>query len=95
MALEDVFLLSRLLEVPGRSLDDVFALYDQKRRPRTDEITRTAERNGNVRKKTDPWRLWLQECAVSGILAVYNLCKLDRLGLGQKPLAYDVEEEEV
>ncbi|GIC87509.1 FAD-dependent oxidoreductase [Aspergillus udagawae] len=95
MALEDVFLLSRLLEVPGRSLDDVFALYDQKRRPRTDEMTRTAERNGNVRKKTDPWRLWLQECAVSGILAVYNLCKLDRLGLGQKPLAYDVEEEEV
>jgi 2-polyprenyl-6-methoxyphenol hydroxylase-like FAD-dependent oxidoreductase len=95
MALEDVFLLSKLLEIPGRSLDEIYAVYEQKRRPRTDEMSRTAERNGNVRKKTDPWRLWLQECAISGMMSVYNFCKLDRLGIGQKVLAYDVEDEEV
>ncbi|KAL3450225.1 hypothetical protein BJX65DRAFT_24547 [Aspergillus insuetus] len=95
MALEDVFLLSKLLDSSGRSLSEVFALYDKKRRPRTDEMSRTAERNGNMRKKTDPWRLWLQECAISGALGVYHLCRLDKLGLGQKPLAYDVEEEDV
>ncbi|CEL00966.1 hypothetical protein ASPCAL00558 [Aspergillus calidoustus] len=95
MAMEDVFLLCRLLELPGRSLDEVYAVYEQKRRPRTDEMSKTAERNGNVRKKTDPWRLWLQECAISGILSAYNFFQLDRLGIGQKLVAYDVEEEVV
>ncbi|KAL2867583.1 FAD-dependent oxidoreductase [Aspergillus lucknowensis] len=95
MALEDVFLLSKLLEIPGRSLEEVYAVYEQKRRPRTDRMSKMAERNGNVRKKTGPWQLWLQECAISGMMSVYNLCRLDRLGIGQKELAYDVEEEEV
>lgn len=95
MALEDIFLLSKLLGSPERTLDDVFRLYEEKRRPRVEEMSRTAERNGGVRKKTDPWRLWLQEYAISGILGLYNLCKLDRLGLGQKALAYDIEEEQM
>lgn len=45
MALEDVFLLSQLLHKSDYSLDDVFRVYDEKRRPRVNEMHKTAERN--------------------------------------------------
>jgi 2-polyprenyl-6-methoxyphenol hydroxylase-like FAD-dependent oxidoreductase len=91
MALEDIFMLSNLLVACPDSLDEV--LYEQKRRPRVDEMHTVAERNGGVRKKTGPWQLWLKELATSGALGVYSFFGLGRLGLGQKPLAYDVEED--
>ncbi|PKX91115.1 FAD-dependent oxidoreductase, partial [Aspergillus novofumigatus IBT 16806] len=93
MALEDIFMLSNLLVACPNSLDEVFRLYEQKRRPRVNEMHRVAERNGGVRKKTGPWQLWLKELATSGTLLVYSFFGLDSLGLGQKPLAYDVEED--
>jgi 2-polyprenyl-6-methoxyphenol hydroxylase-like FAD-dependent oxidoreductase len=93
MALEDIFLLSRLLQKSDYSLDDVFGVYDQRRRPRVNEMHKTAERNGTVRKSTSGWRLAVNETVVSGALWVYGACNLNKLGLGQKPLAYDVEEE--
>ena len=46
-------------------------------------------------KKTGSWRLWLNEIGISGALWLYRICDLDKLGLGQKPLAYDVDEEEI
>jgi 2-polyprenyl-6-methoxyphenol hydroxylase-like FAD-dependent oxidoreductase len=93
MALEDIFMLSNLLVACPDSLDEVFRLYEQKRRPRVNEMHTVAERNGGVRKKTGPWQLWLKELATSGALGVYSFFGLGRLGLGQKPLAYDVEED--
>lgn len=93
MALEDIFVLSNALVACPNSLDEVFRLYEQKRRPRVNEMHRLAERNGGVRKKIGPWQLWLKELATSGILLVYSFFGLGRLGLGQKPLAYDVEED--
>jgi 2-polyprenyl-6-methoxyphenol hydroxylase-like FAD-dependent oxidoreductase len=95
MALEDIFLLSRLLKSGKYSLEETFRVYEQKRRSRVDEMHKTAERNGDVRRKTGPWRLWFNEIAISGALWLYRLCKLDKLGLGQKPLAYDVDEEDI
>ncbi|KAF7586826.1 hypothetical protein BBP40_008251 [Aspergillus hancockii] len=77
----------------SRILDEIFRLYEQKRRPRVNEMHRVAERNGDVRKKTGPWQLWLKELATSETLLVYSFFGLDRLGLGQKPLVYDVEED--
>jgi 2-polyprenyl-6-methoxyphenol hydroxylase-like FAD-dependent oxidoreductase len=85
--------MANLLVAWPDSLDEVFRLYEQKRRPRVDEMHTVAERNGGVRKKTGPWQLWLKELATSGALGVYSFFGLGRLGLGQKPLAYDVEED--
>ena len=93
MALEDVFFLSRLLQKTDYSLNDVFRVYDERRRPRVNEMVRTAERNGGVRKSTSSWRLAVNETVASGALWAYQAFNMDKLGLGQKPLAYDIEEE--
>ncbi|KAF3384116.1 hypothetical protein DPV78_012837 [Talaromyces pinophilus] len=93
MALEDIFMFSNLLEAHPGSLDEVFGIYEQKRRPRVNEMYLLAERNGGIRKKTTPWRLRFNELATSGALGIYNFFGMGKLGLGQKPLAYDVEED--
>lgn len=101
MALEDVFLVSKLLnhhsrylDIPdSRSLGDLLLLYERKRKSRTEQMLKTAERNGDVRKKKTPLRLRANELALSWGLWVYGAVHLDKMGIGQGPLAYDVEEE--
>ncbi|KAH8702508.1 FAD binding domain protein [Talaromyces proteolyticus] len=93
MALEDIFMLSNLLDSNPASLNEVFRIYEQKRRPRVNEMHQLAERNGGVRKRISPWQLWLKEIATSGALGIYSLFGLSKLGIGQKPLAYDIEED--
>ncbi|KAH9209024.1 FAD binding domain protein [Leptodontidium sp. 2 PMI_412] len=94
MALEDVFLLSRILrEKPEYSIADTFHVYDEHRRPRVDEMVKTAERNGGVRKQTSNWKLAMNEKLATGAMWAYQAFGLEKLGLGQKPLAYDPEEE--
>jgi 2-polyprenyl-6-methoxyphenol hydroxylase-like FAD-dependent oxidoreductase len=95
MALEDVFLLSRLLNRSSLPLKDVFKTYDQKRRPRIEEIYRTAKDNGKMRKKTGPWRLWLNELILTVVLYCYGALNLQKLGIGQKAMVYDIEKEEL
>lgn len=95
MALEDIFLLSRLLQKTDYSLDDIFRVYEEKRRPRVNEMVKSAERNGAVRKSTSSWRLAVNETVASGALWVYQAFNIDRFGFGQKPLAYDVEDEDL
>ncbi|KAJ5887056.1 uncharacterized protein N7473_009730 [Penicillium subrubescens] len=59
MALEDVFLFSKLLNhhsrslgaPSSRSLGDLLQLYECKRKARTEQMLQTAERNGDVRKR--------------------------------------------
>ncbi|KAH8590058.1 FAD binding domain protein [Bisporella sp. PMI_857] len=94
MALEDIALLSKVLKSGGHSLQDTFRKYEETRRPRVEEMHKSAERNGSVRKKIGPWRLWLNEQGVAKGLWLYDLLNLGKLGLGQKPLAYDINEEE-
>ncbi|KAJ5919356.1 hypothetical protein N7466_010299 [Penicillium verhagenii] len=53
MALEDVFLLSRLLESQPIELADAFSLYEKIRRPRIERISQGAVRSGNLRTKMD------------------------------------------
>ncbi|KAH7142699.1 FAD binding domain protein [Dactylonectria estremocensis] len=95
MALEDVFFLSRLLDQSSLQLNDVFKRYDEKRRPRTDEIYKTAKRNGATRKKTGPWRLWFNELVMVAFLAIYRMFDLQSFGFGQKALVYDIREESI
>ncbi|WYZ38254.1 hypothetical protein EsH8_III_000168 [Colletotrichum jinshuiense] len=94
MALEDVFLFSKLLKSSFPRIEDALMAYERKRKFRTEQMLDVAERNGSVRKQTAPWRLRANELAISGGLWVYKKAGLDKFGLGQKPLAYDVEEEE-
>ncbi|KAF9876742.1 hypothetical protein CkaCkLH20_05588 [Colletotrichum karsti] len=93
MALEDVFLFSKLLGSDCVSLEDGLGQYERKRKMRTEQMLKTTERNGQVRKKKDPWRLRLNEMVFSGGLWIYKAAGLSKLGMGQKLLAYDVDEE--
>lgn len=95
MALEDVAMLCKILKSGKYSLEDTFKVYGEKRRPRVEEMYKIAERNGNVRKKTGPWQLWMNELGISGALWVYQLLGVDKLGLGQKPVTYDIDNEEI
>ncbi|KAJ6028136.1 hypothetical protein N7540_003712 [Penicillium herquei] len=54
MALEDVFLLSRLLESRPAQLDESFRRYEEIRRPRVEKISQSAAHSGNLRAKLDP-----------------------------------------
>lgn len=95
MALEDLFLLSRLLEDHSRSLDQVRGKYEEIRRPRVDEISKMATQNGNSRKKTGPWGLWLKESLASVALNISWAIGLERLGFKQKHLVYDIDKAEL
>jgi 2-polyprenyl-6-methoxyphenol hydroxylase-like FAD-dependent oxidoreductase len=94
MALEDVFLFSKLLKSENLTFNEGLAAYATKRKARTDVMLNKAERNGGVRKQTSPWRVRANELAISGGLWLYKTTGLERLGRGQKDLIYDVEKEE-
>ncbi|CAL5870738.1 uncharacterized protein PFLUO_LOCUS4978 [Penicillium psychrofluorescens] len=93
MALEDVFLLARLLEDSGRPVDEAYARFEQIRRPRVDKIYALAARNAEERKKASPWGLWCKEMALWMFMLVSWAVGLDRRGMGQKHMAYDIDEE--
>jgi len=95
MAIEDVFLLSRLLEDPKRALPEVFAKFDEIRRPRVNEIYTLAVKNAGSRKKTGPWGLWMKETVFGMYMSVSGALGLDQRGLGQKHLVYDIDEVEL
>jgi hypothetical protein len=57
-------------------------------------MLKTAERNGDIRKKKTPLRLRVNELALSWGLWAYGAIGLEKMGIGQKALAYDIEEEQ-
>jgi 2-polyprenyl-6-methoxyphenol hydroxylase-like FAD-dependent oxidoreductase len=95
MAIEDTFLLSRLLENPNRPLAEVFAKFDEIRRPRVNEIYTLAAKNADNRKKTGPLGLWMKEAAFGMYMSVSSALGLDQWGFGQKHLVYDIDEVEL
>ncbi|KAJ9131814.1 Lysophospholipase [Pleurostoma richardsiae] len=97
MALEDVFLLSRLLENPVRSLTDVFRKYEAIRRPRVEAIARASADNGEMRKSMSPLALKMKEAAIGIGFWVYKAASLQTWGIGmhQKDFAYDVMAEPI
>ncbi|KAJ5782457.1 hypothetical protein N7457_004231 [Penicillium paradoxum] len=91
----DVFLVSRLLEDPNRSLSDVFARFDEIRRPRVNAIYTKAADNAGTRKKTGPWGLWIKETAFGIYTGVSGALGLDKLGIGERHLVYDIDDVEL
>jgi len=95
MALEDVFLLARLLADPERSIEEVFEKYDQIRRPRVNEIFQMAADNAVMRKKTSPTGLWLKELKFHTMMNITWAFGLDKKGMKQGHLVYDIDEAEL
>ncbi|KAJ5279501.1 hypothetical protein N7478_004873 [Penicillium angulare] len=95
MAMEDVFLLSRLLEDPNRPIEEVFQKYDSIRRPRVEEIFTLAAENAQTRKKASPTGLWLKETKFCVILNISWALGLDKRGMRQGHLVYDIDEVEL
>lgn len=97
MAMEDVFLLSRLLKNEGaeKSLREVFEKFDHVRRPRVNHIHETAARNGQKRRKTSPWALWVKEWVIwAGFLAAKAVGKEQGV-TDMGDMTYDIDEVEV
>ncbi|CVL00357.1 related to 2-polyprenyl-6-methoxyphenol hydroxylase and related FAD-dependent oxidoreductases [Fusarium mangiferae] len=97
MALEDVFLLSRLLEQPSRPLPEVFEKYQAIRRPRVEAIANASASNGEIRKDTGPIALKVKEFTFWGLFSMYKMVGLQKWGIGmnQKDTVYDIMAEPI
>jgi len=95
MALEDVFLLSRLLDSPSATLTSVSENFDEIRRPRIEKFYKFAAKNGNERRKSNPWVLWFRELVMWLGLWVFTSLNLHKKGWWQRDLAYDIDEAEI
>lgn len=95
MALEDVFLLSRLLEMPCGSMNDIFQKYEAIRRPRVQAIASASASRGEMRKTTGSMELKVKELAIWGGFWAYKVIGLQKWGIGmnQKDYAYDIMAE--
>ncbi|KAM5343652.1 hypothetical protein ACJ41O_012189 [Fusarium nematophilum] len=95
MALEDVFLLSRLLETQSRTMEDAFKQFEEIRRPRIDEIAFRAAENASIRKKTGPLGLRLKEMGIWMFMHGSWAFGMDRWGSTTKHMVYDIDEESI
>jgi 2-polyprenyl-6-methoxyphenol hydroxylase-like FAD-dependent oxidoreductase len=95
MALEDAFLLSRLLQKSSSStssvLSDVFEKFDGIRRPRIEKFARIAGQNATHRR-TGPWGLWFKELGLSTMLWLFWITGFMKWRFFQGDLIYDVDE---
>ncbi|PVH73997.1 FAD/NAD(P)-binding domain-containing protein [Cadophora sp. DSE1049] len=98
MALEDVFLLSRLfqsLPISGaqKSIRQSYKRFEELRRPRVKMFHKAAANSGELRKRMPSWNLALFEKIGMYGLWVFNMLRLDRMGMSgsQGTLVYDIE----
>jgi 2-polyprenyl-6-methoxyphenol hydroxylase-like FAD-dependent oxidoreductase len=69
MALEDAFLLSRLLK-QSEDLHAVFKKFEVIRRPRIEQLFKMASASASIRKDTGPWGQWVKEWILWVVLKV-------------------------
>jgi 2-polyprenyl-6-methoxyphenol hydroxylase-like FAD-dependent oxidoreductase len=94
MALEDAFLLSRLLSGPSVALPEAFEKFDKIRRPRVEKFYKLAMGRGELRKKTGPWALWMKKTAFWALIWTFRTFGLNRWGFGESDLVHDIVEEQ-
>jgi 2-polyprenyl-6-methoxyphenol hydroxylase-like FAD-dependent oxidoreductase len=82
--LEDVFLLSRLLETPYDNLSDVFEKFDELPRPRIAKLHNTAAIQGTNRKKYGSRAFGINEFVLKGLLWANTGFKVVGWGLDEK-----------
>jgi 2-polyprenyl-6-methoxyphenol hydroxylase-like FAD-dependent oxidoreductase len=97
MALEDAFFLSRVLAEPGRSLAEVFQVYEAVRRLRVERIAQASADRGDTRQASG--RAWhrLKEIGIGLGFWIYKTARLDRLGVGmdKDAVGYDIMQEPI
>ena len=98
MALEDVFLLSRLFQslpvaTAQKSIRQVYTRFEELRRPRVAMFHKAAANGGEMRKRMPSWKLALFEKVCMHGLWVFNMLGLNRMGMSgsQGNLVYDIE----
>jgi 2-polyprenyl-6-methoxyphenol hydroxylase-like FAD-dependent oxidoreductase len=84
MALEDAYLLYRLLEQQSDNLPKAFKTYDEVRRPRIKEIEGYANTGGDLKRETGPWKQWFKEWMIWAWL------KIAPESLTSYPFMYDI-----
>ncbi|KFX87941.1 hypothetical protein V490_07942 [Pseudogymnoascus sp. VKM F-3557] len=94
-ALEDGFLLARLLKDTSRSLNDVYERFDQIRRPRVEEIHRIAGNNMQIRKRAGPWGLWFKELGIWAYFGATSTLGFSKKVSTHKHLIYDIGDEKL
>lgn len=94
MALEDAFLLSRLLANSTKSGDlaKVFEKFDGIRRPRVKYWSTIAAQRGGIRKNPGVLAQWLKEFLISTILRLLTWTGLNKVGFGEGIAVYDIDE---
>ena len=95
MALEDVFLFSRLLGSPTAALSDVFEKFEKVRRPSIEKSYKIAAENGDERMKPSSRVLWLREIFLWCVLSVFASWNLRRWRFGQQDLMYDIDQVDI
>lgn len=94
MAIEDAFVLSHVIKQnPNHSIEDVFLKYDNIRRPRITRISTSAERNGQLWRKTGPWGLWFKQFMAWLVFTLPRFLGWKRGILSTQDLTYDPEAE--
>jgi 2-polyprenyl-6-methoxyphenol hydroxylase-like FAD-dependent oxidoreductase len=97
MALEDAFLLSRLLQASPSDapLSEIFSQFDRIRRPRIEKLYKQAAGKGEQRKETGPWIHWMKEIVIWAALLLYKSSGLYKWGFWEGDVVYDIDKAEV
>lgn len=90
MAMEDVFLITRILSNATSDFSDAYETFDRIRRPRVEEIARIAVKNSNMRKPTGSVVLKLKEWLLWGYLHASDWLNLS--WTSEQLLVYDIDE---
>lgn len=93
MAIEDVFLIAKLLASDKRALQDAFATYDAIRRPRVEQVAKLAVKNAEVRRQSSPAGLFIKETLIWAFFSLKSMLHLPNWGVDKDVLHYDVEDE--
>ncbi|KAL4885771.1 hypothetical protein BJY04DRAFT_213972 [Aspergillus karnatakaensis] len=93
MALEDSFLIARLLADRSRGVVEACEAFCRIRRPRVEEIYHAAAQNAGIRKKTGPWGLWVKENFIRLSFYLPFGMKVGGAAFGKGVTGYDIDEE--
>ena len=91
MALEDVFLFSRLLKRESAPLEECLCGFEQLRRPRVEDMADRAANNGQRVRRKEPWQMTLMEWGIWAWLWASRWSKSFSWGVRDEDVVYDIE----
>ncbi|CAG9945953.1 unnamed protein product [Clonostachys rosea f. rosea IK726] len=97
MALEDIFILARVLQSQGEttSLEAAFERVEEIRKPRIADVVARSVENGKARRKTTPLGLWAKEMFIWTSAQLSWFSGIFNFGIDEKHLQYDVDQEAI